>query len=121
MAYSVSNIGAPLGTVVVADTALGSTPDQNVRGGTTTMYFVDADNTENAAATYLKLYDASSITLGTSAPTFIFEIPANTRLPIPFPQGLPFGVGFCMAAVTTAGTAGTTAPSNPFIVRITLT
>ena len=120
MAYSVSPIGAPLGTVVATDTGLGHTGDMNVRGGATNLYYLDCDNTANSAASYLKLWDATAPTVGTTAPDWIFKIPANTRLPIPFPQGVLFATGFSMAAVTTGGTAGVTDPVSAFIVRATL-
>lgn len=118
MAYSVSNIGAPLGTVVAQDTALNGTGDMNVRGGATNMYFLDVDNSLNAAVTYIQLFNASAATVGTTQADWCFYVPASTRLPIPFPQGVAFPVGFCMAATTTPH--GSSNPASNVTVRVTL-
>ena len=101
------------------DTVNGSTAVA-VKASSGTLYHVECDNTANAAATYVKLWDlaSGSVTVGTTAPDWVFKIPASVRITQPIPGGVAFGTALTVASLTTGGTAGTTAPSSATIVRI---
>jgi hypothetical protein len=121
MALVTTPIKSPLGNAICQDTALGSVSDNDIRAGATTVYYLDLDNSLNAATTYFKAWNAAAPTVGTTAPDMVIPVPASTRLPIPIPGGLLFSANLSMAAVTTGGTAGTTAPSSNFTARVLCT
>lgn len=102
------------------ETALGATPNKDIRGGPTTLYLLHVDNNQSGSTTavYLKLYDKAIPVVGTDAPTFIFLIPASTVVCIPLnlPSGVLFATALSMACMKEAGTAGTTAPDTNVIV-----
>jgi hypothetical protein len=85
-----------------------------------TIYALDIDNTANAAVSYVKIWNTAqgSVTVGTTAPDFIFMVPASSRTPWIIPAGVALGTAITVACVTTAGTAGTTSPTSDVIVRL---
>ena len=91
-----------------------------VKASSAVIYAIDIDNTANASASYVKLWNTASgsVTVGTTAPDMIFMAPASTRVPIPIPAGVTFGTAVTSATVTTAGTAGTTDPTSDVVLRI---
>ena len=119
MAQSNTPLPALASTFLFTDTDLAETKAA-VKASSATIYAIDVDNAANAAATYLKLYNAASgsVTVGTTTPDVIILAPANTRISIPIPQGLAFGTALTAACLTGAGTAGTTGPTSDVIVRI---
>lgn len=93
-----------------------------VKGSSGVLTMIDVDNTANAAATYVKMWNSTgAITVGTTAPDQILYVPASTRLVFVMPAGVTWGTGTQVAAVTAAGTAGTTSPTSDVIVRISYT
>lgn len=108
-----------LNTFLFSDTDNESTAVA-VKASSATVYTVDVDNTANAAASYTKLWNTASggVTVGTTAPDYVFMTPASTRVCYVFSGGVAFGTAVTAATVTTAGTAGTTNPSSSVIVRI---
>ena len=64
----------------------------------------------NAAVRYLKLYDSTSVTVGTTAQIAALPIPASATgagFVIPIPGGLAFPTGIC-AGLTTGSATGDT-------------
>lgn len=94
-----------------------------VKASSSVVYYIYADNSANGAATFLKLWNtaAASVVVGTTAPDFIVLLPASATVNLPVPGGITFGTALSCASVTTAGTAGTTAPSTTITVRIAFT
>ena len=88
------------------------------KGSSTVLYELELDNTANGAASYLKLYNTASPTIGSTAPDAIIMVPASVSRSIVIPSGLTFGTALAYAAVTAGGTAGTTSPASAFIVRM---
>lgn len=122
MASNVSLINVLANAQVVRDPALGATADANVGPGAATLYLAQVDNTGNASQkVYLKLYDATGPSVGSTAPDKIIPVPGGSTQKVAFPEGIPFVTGLSMACVTTGGTAGTTPPTNPVIVALTMT
>jgi hypothetical protein len=115
-------LSSPLGNAIVIDTDADGTSENNVRGGASTVYVVEVDNSLNAATSYLKFYDNAAPTVGTTAPTLV--IPATlgeterwTNL-----AGYAFATALSFACVTDGGgTAGTTSPASNVTVRILCT
>lgn len=121
MALSSSPIASPVAGALVVDTNLGAAADNDVRAGATTLYAADIDNTANAAATYVKFYNTAAPTVGTTAPDAIVYVPASTRLTSFFGLAGTAFAHLSFAAVTTGGTAGTTAPSSAVKINILCT
>lgn len=120
MAQSTSSVSG-LSAVIVTETSASSTPNTDVRAGATTVYQVDIDNTLPAAATFVKLYDAASPSVGTTAPDYILKIASGKRKVFTLAlDGVPF-TNLSFAAVTAGGTAGTGNPSAACPVRILCT
>lgn len=89
--------------------------------GSATLYALSLDNSENSIDSYVKLYDADQdaptgvdVTLGNTAPENVFRVKAGQQRSILFGQGAgkSLATGLVLAAVTTGGVAGTTAPTN---------
>ena len=120
MAISVVSIPTPSGLTKYRDTDLAETKVA-VDATSGTIHSITVDNTANAgAASYLKLWDAASgsVTVGTTAPDFVFKIPAATKRTIIFHDGLAYGTALTAAALTAGGTAGTTGPTSDVVVEI---
>jgi len=120
MAVSIVDIASPAGLKKYRDTDLAETKVA-VDAGAGTMHSIVVDNTANAAeAEFLKLWNVASgsVTVGTTAPDWVFLIPAATKLTIVFHDGVAYGTALTAACVTTAGTAGTTGPTANVVVEI---
>ena len=73
----------------------------------------------NASATTVQVFDAATagaVTLGTTRPDLILEIPATSGANVEFANGVNFASGIQIAATTTA--SGSTAPSSGLDVTI---
>lgn len=113
---------ASLANNLFEETALGATIVA-VKASSATVKYVTIDNTANASASYLKLYNVASgsVTVGTTAPDAILLAAASTKVQFPIPDGWVFGTALSVACLTAGGTAGTTAPTSSVIVRIAYT
>ena len=71
-----------------------------------------------AAAAYLHLYNAASVTLGTTASAMVFAIPAAVaNYPIKLPDGgLYFSTGICYAFTGAAASVDNTALTTPTLI-----
>lgn len=58
----------------------------------------------NAAIAYIQFFNAltAGVTVGTTAPTFVIQIPASSAVNLPLMPGVDFGTGVVIAATTTA-------------------
>jgi len=113
--------GSTIGAVIVEDTASDNTPQTvDLSGGT--LYQVFIDNTANSAVSYVKLYEAvkTSVTVGTTPPSFIFPCPASVTKQFDFPTGIAYATALSVSSVTAAGTGGTTSPTGAVLVRFTI-
>lgn len=66
----------------------------------------------NAAVRYLKLYNSTSVTVGTTTQLAALPIPASTTgagFMIPIPGGLNFSTGICIGLTTGSATGDTAA------------
>jgi hypothetical protein len=113
---TLTNQSNPIGTKVVKIQAPNNTADANFTGASGTLYMLQIDNSANSAKSYFKLVDATSATVGTTAPDMVFMIPASSTRTLVFPQGIAFSSGFTAFCVTAGGTAGTTSPGSAVVV-----
>ena len=117
MTVFAKTVAQPFATTRSADTSATATA-QLAETGSGTLFMVDIDNTNNSAKTYVKLYDATAPTVGTTNPDWIFMVPGSVRRTYAIPSGLAFSTGLSYAAVTTAGAPGTTSPTSSVAVRL---
>jgi hypothetical protein len=78
-------------------------------------YHIDAvqiNNPNNANVVYIKIYDNSSPTVGTTDPEIILQGNGSGTTEYLFEPGLLCATAFKVACTTTAGTGGTTSPTN---------
>lgn len=119
MAVTVSTLGTPIsGSKLITDADADGTSENDVLAGAATVYNVEVDNSLNAAASFLKLYDAAAPTIGTTAPDYIFRVAASVSRTFVITAGIAFATGLSYACTTAGGTAGTTSPTSNVIVRI---
>lgn len=111
-----------LNTTTFNDTANGSTAVA-VKASSSVVYAIIVDNTANAAASYLKIYNlaSGSVTVGTTVPDEVIYVPLSTKITLLYPQGKTFGTALTIATLTAGGTAGVTAPTSSTIVNISYT
>jgi len=118
MTLSVSTQVSPIATRLIVQTQANADADNAVAGVTaTTLYMVDIDN-PTGVTVYLKLYNAATAVVGTTVPDMVVMMPAATRRTLALPEGLLFSTALSMACVTAGGTAGTTSPAGPVVVRM---
>ena len=104
---------------IMRDANCNATAENNVNDGAATVYCVRVDNLANAAKEYVKFYNTTPATIGTTDPDMILMITASIVKTFVFKTGTTFGTALSFACVTTAGTAGTTSPvTNPVLVDI---
>lgn len=118
MTLAVSTQAPPVAAVLIVQTSATATADNDVANGAITLSVVDVDNTANAAAAYLKLYDHAAPTVGTTPPDVVLRVAAGQRRAAVWPEGLAF-TALSFACVTAGGTAGTTSPASAVPVRLT--
>lgn len=122
MAQNSSLINVLANGVVVRDPAIGAAADSNVGPGAATVYLIQIDNSGNPnQKVYLKMWDNVAPTVGTTAPNKIIPVPGGSIQKVGCIEGIPFTTALSFACVTTGGTGGTTAPTNPVIVAISIT
>ena len=119
MAASTTLQQGALASKLIEDTDVNATAVDNVTGGATTVYYVEIDNTANASASYLKLYNHAAPTEGTTPPDVALRATANARDYFVFPTGIAFATALSYICTTAAGTGATTdtAPSQAVTVR----
>jgi hypothetical protein len=106
---------------IVTDTDVDETCEGNVNDGSAALYAVYIDNTANAAISYMKFYDLDTpVTVGTTVPVMILPIAASARTIYVFPSSITFSTGLSFAAVTAAGTGGTTGPASAMLAYLVL-
>ena len=104
----------------IEDTDVGATL-QKVADGALYIDQIFIDNTNNAAAMYLKFYDVASggsCTVGTTNPNYLFPVAASDTAQYAMNPGAHFASGIAFACLTEPGTGGTTAPTNDVSVKI---
>lgn len=123
MSISTVNISSPANELVYTSTAMGAAVE-GIKASSAKIFSVIVDNTANGAATYVKLYNATSgsVTPGTTVPDEVIFVPAGVQvthvLYTGATQGKTFGTALSAIAVTTGGTAGTTPPSSATVVTV---
>jgi len=112
-----SNIPVLTGASLFSDTDNAATAVA-VKATSTVVYEMELDNTANAAATYMRMYNTGSVTVGTTVPDWIVMVPASTKITMVLPAGVTFGTALWLSSGTSATLATITAPTSDFAVKI---
>lgn len=114
-----SNIPLLSGAILLQDSAAANAAVA-VKASSAVVYEIEVDNSANGAATYLKVFNVAggSVSVGTTAPDFIFMVPASVSRTLVLPSGLTFGTALSYCAVTSAGTAGSTSPTSSVPIKL---
>jgi hypothetical protein len=79
------------------------------------VYGIVASNI-NAAARYLKLYDAAAVSVGTTVPKLVIALPPGGTVVVQVTEGMAFSTGIAFATTTGVATADTGAVAAAEIV-----
>ena len=86
-----------------------------VKSGKTDLFFLSVDN-EDSGARYVQVFDAaatSSVTLGSTAPTHSWRVPASGSFEFSPPHPFKFALGVVVAVTTArANATAVTTPAN---------
>jgi|TARA_R100000479_G_C6246494_1_gene150780 hypothetical protein len=106
-------LGSYLGNIVVSDTSVNATAQDNVTGAASTVLSVEIDNTANTGTmVFFKMYDSTNATVGTTVPSFVLPVQGGKKLVYATSDGFVFSSGVSYGCTTGAGNADTTAPSQ---------
>ena len=114
---AITNNGLLTGAILLTDTSAAATAVV-AKASSAVLYEIELDNTANAAATYLKLFNTGTVTVGTTVPDMVVMVPASVSRTVVVPTGITFATALAYCAVTAGGTAGTTAPSSAFAIKM---
>lgn len=120
MAVTITPLGLAGSLKVITDADADGTAEKHVNDGSARVYMIDIDNAANAAVTYTKYWNDANPTVGTTAPHMILFVQASVRRTFVFTTGVNFDTALSYAAVTGAGTAGTTGPTSDVPVNLTV-
>ena len=120
MAVTKTTVANPLASTIILDSAANATSEDGALGQAGLFYLIEIDNTLNTHVTYVKMAKDASVTVGTSAPHWIFPAPASVKISYVIGAGL-YTTNLSFWAVQEAAASGTTEPDNPVIVEILAT
>jgi len=121
MAFVKNPVPGVLAANIFEDVAANATGQDNLLGGTGTLYMARIDNSANSAETvYLKMYDIANPTIGTSRPIVILPCPASSTRQYNWPDGVVFTSYVSYAVVKTAGLQGSTSDNPSGVVKVYL-
>ena len=104
MATSITGLSVTSSAKLVTDLDCDATSEANVNSGAATIYWIYIDNKANPLTTvYLKLWDATGPTVGTTAPDDTFPCPGGKIVRAVCPLGDSFTTGLSFACVTDGG------------------
>ena len=121
MTASAIVLGGNLSTDVIEDTNVNATAQNNVTGAAAVFFGIYIDNTANSAASFVKIYNHASPTVGTTDPNFVFMCPASVTRQYTMAGGTALSAGLSYACTTAGGTAGTGSPGSAVLIRILAT
>ena len=118
-----TNIESQVGTAIVTQTQVApgggvALSADEIYSGSIEIFAVVIDNSLNTEISYLKMWTAAP-NIGTTVPTVILKVDAAVKVQYSFDTGIEMSA-IHAAVVTTAGTAGATAPSGTMTINYLL-
>ena len=118
MALTTADFSSSILTYKMAsDTDADATAVVDVTGGSGKLYYIHIDN-QAGNPSYAKFaFTTSTITVGTTAPDLMIEVPATSVKDVAMPDGIAF-TSLSFWCVAGAGDNNTTAPAQNVTVRV---
>lgn len=113
-------IGGQVYTATIANASPVNDPLADATGtaNRVTVYQIEVDNTLNAAASYLKVYNAASPTHTGNAPFYVLRVEASTKQHVIFPAGTEFGYFSHIVTSTLDNGIGASATANSVDIAV---
>ena len=122
MAFSASPADARYTYQMFNDTDVDENVKVDVTGAAATLYYLDCVSTLASSSLFVKFYDETTVTRGTSEPVFIVKIPASGTKRMSFPDGIPFTTALSYCCDDGAGkSAGNGPPAGNMTLRFVVT
>lgn len=112
-----SNLSILSGASLFTDTSNADTAVA-VKASSASIYQLELDNTANAAATYMRMYNTTSVTVGTTVPDALYMVPPATKITMTYPEGVVWDTAVTISSGSSSVLGTTTAPVSAFAVRI---
>ena len=103
MAISITPLSTQFVNVTVSDTDVSDTVRVDITQGTGNVYFIEVGNGISASSISFKLYDSTTVTLGTTEPIFIMKVAASATEAVVIPDGMAFTTGLSYCATDQNG------------------
>lgn len=110
-----------LSSTLVVDYDANATAEEDVASGATTLYQVRVDNTANAGTVYLKVADATSVTVGTTHPNMTFPARGSKVTSFLIQEGHALGTGLSFWCTVGPLSSSTSGPAHDVVVHINCT
>lgn len=118
MPTSVTTQLSPYVDKLIVDTTANATLEANVLSGGATCYIFDVDNSNNTVPCYLKIWNATGPTVGTTESDIVLLVPKQVRQTVSVTDGIYLGTALSFVCVTLPATNSTASPTNDVTVRI---
>ena len=103
MAITITPLSTQFVDVTVNDTDVSDTVRVDITQGTGSVYFIEVGNGISASSISFKLYDSTTVTLGTTEPIFIMKVAASATEAVVIPDGMAFPTGLSYCATDQNG------------------
>ena len=118
MATTTNNAQANFDTFVIESDLEKAGSNNILKSVSGSVFHIKLDN--DSAITHFKMYDAYSITYGTTVPDLIVQVAADTVMSIQCRQGIVFSTAATMAAAQTDAGTGASGATQPGLLKVTL-
>ena len=103
MSITITPLSTQFVDVTVSDTDVSDTVRVDITQGTGNVYFIEVGNGISASSISFKLYDSTTVTLGTTEPVFIMKVAASATEAVVIPDGMAYTTGLSYCATDQNG------------------
>jgi hypothetical protein len=103
MAISISTLSSQFIDIITADTDTEAVVRSDITQSPGSVYYISVQNGIGSTSISLKLYDATTATLGTTEPVFILKVAASATEYCVIPDGMAFSTGISYAVTDQNG------------------
>tara|TARA_R100000479_G_scaffold175850_1_gene128011 strand:+ start:1346 stop:1720 length:375 start_codon:yes stop_codon:yes gene_type:complete len=103
MAITITQLSTQFIDIMTSDTDVDDTVRIDITQQPSTIHFIEVINGISSTAIWLKLFDTTEVTLGTTQPQFIMKVAAGATEQLVIPDGMAFASGISYAATNTSG------------------
>tara|TARA_R100001129_G_scaffold172782_1_gene143714 strand:+ start:432 stop:806 length:375 start_codon:yes stop_codon:yes gene_type:complete len=103
MAITITQLSTQFIDIMTSDTDVDDTVRIDITQQPSTIHFIEVINGISSTAIWLKLFDTTEVTLGTTQPVFIMKVAASATEQLVIPDGMAFASGISYAATNTGG------------------